>query len=297
MLIGVPIMDMAQFEYFKLIAENNSLTKAAEKLHVSQPAMSLMLKKFEEELGVELFDRTANRIHLNTSGEIALIYVNSILRNVEQMKRDLSNHKAGNQTLSIAFCDPGIRWFCIPAFPSATPEIKVTDFLYGQEDETDLLLSHSYDVVIAPYSVSHPEIKSIPFLEDQVYLSVPEASPLSQLKSISLRELDAQPFLISDMEGYFLRQIEKIIAEENPMVTLIKNEWIITQQLIQNTDILATTSTLSIRLRNDGSHRALVSLSDREMHVVYHICYLKKAKKSVGSFSDWAKSHPDFRNK
>ena len=49
-------MDMTQLQYFKIIAETGSLTKAAEGLHISQPAMSAMLKKFEEELRVELFD-------------------------------------------------------------------------------------------------------------------------------------------------------------------------------------------------------------------------------------------------
>ena len=58
-------MDITQLEYFKSIAENNSLTKAAKEHHISQPAMSAMLKKFEEELEVELFDRSANRIQLN----------------------------------------------------------------------------------------------------------------------------------------------------------------------------------------------------------------------------------------
>lgn len=58
-------MDITKLQYFKIIAEYGSLTKAAKTLHISQPAMSAMLKKFEEELDVELFERSANRIHLN----------------------------------------------------------------------------------------------------------------------------------------------------------------------------------------------------------------------------------------
>ena len=77
-------MDLMQLQYFKIIAETESLTRAAKILHVSQPAMSAMLKKLEEELGVELFDRSPNRIHLNRTGEIALIHVNTILRNVNR---------------------------------------------------------------------------------------------------------------------------------------------------------------------------------------------------------------------
>ena len=63
-------MDITQLQYFKIIAETGSLTKAAEMLHVSQPAMSAMLKKFEEELNVELFDRSPNRIHLTRPGKL-----------------------------------------------------------------------------------------------------------------------------------------------------------------------------------------------------------------------------------
>ena len=84
-------MDITQLQYFKVIAETGSLTKAAKTLHISQPAMSAMLKKFEEELNVELFDRSPNRIFLNQTGEIALVHINHILQNVEQMKTDLLN--------------------------------------------------------------------------------------------------------------------------------------------------------------------------------------------------------------
>ena len=73
-------MDISQLQYFKVIAETGSLTKAAEIMHVSQPAMSAMLKKFEEELNAELFDRSPNRISLNQTGEIALAHVNNILQ-------------------------------------------------------------------------------------------------------------------------------------------------------------------------------------------------------------------------
>ena len=66
-------MDITALEYFKIIAESGSLTKAAQQLHITQPAMSAMLKKLEEELGVELFDRSPNRIHLNKAGEVALV--------------------------------------------------------------------------------------------------------------------------------------------------------------------------------------------------------------------------------
>lgn len=96
--------------------------------------------------------------------------------------------------------------------------------------------------------------------------------------------------LISDMGGYFTNQLEMIIREENPKVTLTKNEFMVTQQLIRNTDILATSSILAQPLRNDGSHRVLIPLSDPEQRVTYHISFLKKNRKKIRAFLSWAES-------
>lgn len=283
-------MDLTQLQYFKIIAETGSLTKAAEILHISQPAMSSMLKKFEEELDVELFDRSPNRIQLNQTGEIALIHVNSILRNIEQMKSDLLSHSQQNLSISIAFCDPGIHWFCIPRFPFAFPDTKVIGDLYEDEDEVKLLLGRNYDIVVTSAKVQHTNIQSIPFLSDRVYLSVPATNKLINKESVSLRELPAQPLLIPNIGGYFLRQLEKIILKENPQVTLVKNDFIITQQLIRNTNFLATSSALAIELRNDGSHRKLIPLNDPEQNLTYHISFLKSNKEKIKQFLMWVEN-------
>jgi len=282
-------MDITQLEYFKIIAETGSLTKAAEMLHISQPAMSAMLKKFEEELNVELFDRSPNRIRLNPTGEIALVHVNSILRSVAQMKADLLSAAQQNLTLSIAFCDPGVRWFCVPRFSLTHPEIQVKDELYAGSEAARLLSERVYDLIVTPEPLQNNHIQSLSFLPDQVYLSVPSDSKLLERESISLREIPAQPLLYPQIGGYFLVQMEKVIEENNLPITLIKNSYNITQHMIRTTNFLATISTLSMDLRNDGTHRALIPMSDPELNVVYHISFLKSNRKKVKQFLDWGK--------
>lgn len=282
-------MDITQLEYFKVIAETGSLTKAAEMLHISQPAMSAMLKKFEEELNVELFDRSPNRIHLNQTGEIALVHVNHILRSVEQMKADLLSAAQQNLTLSIAFCDPGVRWFCVPRFSLAHPEIQVKDDLYVGNEAARLLTERVYDLIVTPERVAGDHIQSISFLPDQVYLSVPTDSKLLGKESISLHEIPAQPLLYPQIGGYFLMQMEKVIAENHLPITLIKNSYNITQHMIRTTNFLATISTLSMDLRNDGSHRTLIPMSDPELNVVYHISFLKSNREKVRKFLKWGR--------
>ena len=282
-------MDITDLEYFKIIAESGSLTKAAQQLHITQPAMSAMLKKLEEELGVELFDRSPNRIHLNKAGEVALVHVNTILRNVEQLKADVLSAARQSQTLSIAFCDQGVRWFSAPRFSVAHPEIRVNDDLYEGDDAVELLRERVYDLMVTPQSIQDPRIQSLPFLPDQVYLSVPEDSNLAERDSISIREIPAQALLYPQIGGYFMTQIEKVITENHLPLTLVKNNYNVTQHLIRTTNFLATISTLSMDLRNDGTHRRLIPMTDPELNVLYYISYLKNNREKVKAFLQWGK--------
>ncbi len=281
-------MDTTQFAYFKIIAETGSLTKAAKMLHISQPAMSTMLKKFEEELDAELFDRMPNRIKLNATGEAALVHINNILRNIEHMKADVSSLSQKSLSLSIAFCDPGLRWFCVPRFCLAYPDVKMNDELYEKSDVADQLLNRTYDIVIMPEEIQHSKIQNISFLNDRVFLSVPLDNKLAEKESIYLEEIPAQALLVPQIGGYFITQMDKIISEKNQQVSIVKNEYNITQHLIRTTNFLASISTLSSDLRNDGTHRTRIPINNPELNVTYHISFLKSNREKVKKFLAWA---------
>ena len=280
-------MDITALEYFKVIAETGSLTRAAEQLHISQPAMSAMLKKFENELGAELFERSPNRIHLNKVGEIALIHTNTILRSFEQMKTDILSTAEQNQSLSISFCDQGVRWFSVPRFSVAHPDIQVKDDLYEGSDSVRLLSERVYDIMVTPDKIIDNRIFSYPFLRDQVFLSVPSDSNLLQYDTISIRQIPAQPLLYPQVGGYFLSQMESVINQNHLPLQLIKNNYNVTQHLIRTTNFLATVSTLSMELRNDGSHRKLIPMNDPELNVQYYISFLKTNREKVKKFLSW----------
>ena len=281
-------MDTTQFEYFKIIAETESLTKAAQQLHVSQPAMSAMLKKFEQELNAKLFDRTPNRIKLNATGKAALVHIDSILRDIEKMKADILSLSQKSLSLSIAFCDPGVRWFCVPRFSLAHTEVEIKDELYEQPTIADRLLERAFDITVTPQKIKHAKIQSVPFIDDHVFLSVPLNSKLANRKSIYLEEIPAQALLIPAIGGYFISEMERILAEKNPKVTVVKNEYNITQHLIRTTNFLASISTLSWDLRNDGTHRTRIPVNNPELNVTYYISFLKSNREKTKVFLTWA---------
>jgi DNA-binding transcriptional LysR family regulator len=281
-------MDLHQLECFRAVAEAESLTRAAEALHVSQPAVSALLKRLEGELGTELFDRSPNRVKLNAAGELALRHTVTILRDVEAMQNSVADFARENQTLSIAFCDPGVQWWTVPRFSMAHPEVTATGTVY-QSGPAKLLLERECTLLVTPEAIHHPKVENVPFLPDRVYLSVPPESALARQECASLRDIPAQPVLLPTIGGHFIETIERILAAERPDITVIKHDFLMTQHMVRTTNFLATLSTLSMELRNDGDRR-FVPLTDPELNVVYQIAFLRGEREKVRQFLVWAKS-------
>ena len=135
--------------------------------------------------------------------------MSAILRAVEKLREDVRRAAGQGQTLCIAFCDPGVRWFSAPRFAVARPDIDVRDDLYEGMDAARLLKERVYDLMVTPAPLADGRILSRPFLRDRVFLSVPEDSPLAQKRSLSLRDIPAQPLLYPQIGGYFLAQMEQ----------------------------------------------------------------------------------------
>lgn len=95
-------MDIRQLRYFLAIAEEQNITKAAEKLHIAQPPLSQQLKLLEEELGVRLIERSTRKIQLTDTGKKLRNRAEQIIKLMETTVRELKDINAGIQgTLSI----------------------------------------------------------------------------------------------------------------------------------------------------------------------------------------------------
>ena len=86
-------MELLQLTYFLELAESEHVTKTAEKLMISQPALSLTIRRLEDELGAALFDRNGRNIRLNENGRLFRTYAEDALRLLQEGKSELSQRK------------------------------------------------------------------------------------------------------------------------------------------------------------------------------------------------------------
>lgn len=93
-------------EQFIKIVECGTISKAAEELFISQPALTRSMQKLEKELGVELFSHGKNRIELNENGKFACTLAQNILRDMRNLREQIRQFDRSRRTISVGSCAP-----------------------------------------------------------------------------------------------------------------------------------------------------------------------------------------------
>lgn len=178
-------MELLQIKYFKVIAETENISKAAEQLYIAQPSLSQTLKRLEDELGTPLFDRTGKRITLNGAGRIFLKYCNEVITSLKNAELELDEYKnCGQRDVNISVSSaslliPEIVGNIREKFPNIMPHI----FQSGCT-EWDLRI----------YS-DHSESRDNILLQEPIGVVFPKNHFLSDKKHITMNDLEKCAFI------------------------------------------------------------------------------------------------------
>ncbi|WP_248930714.1 LysR family transcriptional regulator [Paenibacillus hamazuiensis] len=202
-------MEWQQLEYFQTLAQMQHVTRAAEHLCLSQPALSRSIARLEEELGVPLFDRQGRTIVLNRYGRLFLKRVNRMLMEFHMGKQELHDlvHPEYGE---IAFgflhtLGTGVIPDLLSAFRRQFPTIGFQLTQNHSYSLLEQLNAGELDIcLMAQPTESKYPVQWIPLWSEEIFATFPREHPLANAESIGLDEIADEPFIFLK-KGYALR--------------------------------------------------------------------------------------------
>ena len=191
-------MEIYPLLYFHTIADTGNLTRAAEQLHVSPPALSNSLKRLERDLGVELFDRVGRNLVLSRYGEAYLPYVRDILELNRRSVELLANmREEAERHLSIADTTYVFASHLISEFLKQHPHIRLHRTYVTPAEGRNIDLFKSYDLAIGSSNTIHrPGLETVRIRSGKTIVAiVNRAHPLAGRESVSMAELATEPMI------------------------------------------------------------------------------------------------------
>lgn len=167
-------MELRHLRYFVTVAKEQSFTKAAEKLFTAQPSLSQQIKDLEQEVGVQLFERSARKVLLTDEGQAFLKYAEQALENAKQAIA-AARHvaQAKNNQIHIGFLNVAelkIMPSILAQLKQHIPDLKIHLHSLTCTEQIQKLKNTKLDISFTRYHLSHDDFTNIQVLSEQIYL-------------------------------------------------------------------------------------------------------------------------------
>jgi DNA-binding transcriptional LysR family regulator len=204
----VDFMELRHFRYFVVVAEEQNVTRAAHRLHVAQPSLSRQIRDLEEEMGVDLFKRTAKSISLTEAGKVFLGEARSVLLRVDQAVHSAKAVCVGSRgKLRVGYA-PSLTTEILPqalrVFEGQHPGVTVSLFDLSTEESIQRIRERRLDLAL----IAQPlplTMKGLHFEKLVTYpfcCAVSETHRLARKKTIRLSDLEKEKWIVISEEEY-----------------------------------------------------------------------------------------------
>ncbi|MDR3751184.1 MAG: LysR family transcriptional regulator [Terracidiphilus sp.] len=212
-------LDNFRLVVFRTVAGQRSFRKAAEELYLTQPAVSLQVKALEDDLGVQLFDRTGPHITLTAAGSVLLDYslhIHALLAQAEHDIAALGREHAGQLALGASTT---IAQYVLPRllgeFRREHPRVLPTLISGNTEHIVEAVEQQKVELGFIEGPARSRDVKTAPFLADELVLIVSTAHEWAELESIPRSELAAAPLLMRERGSGTRRIIELALEKQD----------------------------------------------------------------------------------
>jgi DNA-binding transcriptional LysR family regulator len=193
-------MELRRLRYFVAVAEELHFRRAAERLHLAQPALSQQVRKLELEIGVDLFHRTKRGVALTSAGSLFLDEARRLLRHADEaarMARNVRSGVAGRLRLGhVADAIPPVLPRAITAFASRNPGIEIVPEVMQARRAVEDVRTGRLDLAVVGLPTDAVGLEITTFAVEQTVAAVSNRHVLSGRDELSLSDLAGTPLVL-----------------------------------------------------------------------------------------------------
>ena len=195
-------MELRHLRYFVRVAEAENVSRAARKLHISQPAVSRQIRDLEEEIGLPLLKRSGKSVRLTEAGRLFLAEARAVLERTEEAVRNVRVIGTSEQTdLDVGYSSWAIdRLFLeiLSAYRRVMPNVRVQLHDRSVEQSVEALLEGKLPLAFIIHAPKPGALRGLRFQElnrEHIRLAISPTHPLARRRAISLEDAACEPFV------------------------------------------------------------------------------------------------------
>src|SRR5271154_4028169 len=278
-------MELSQLEVFLAVAREHRFSRAAEKLHRTQSAVSQTIRKLEDELGEALLDRSSREGVLTDAGQVLYEYAEKLLNLRHDAHESLASLRELQKGKLVIAANEFTALYLLPVlaeFRRVHPMIKITGQRALGSHIPDDVLQHSAELGVLSYKPEEPRLHSVVAYLDELVLVVPPRHPLAAERQVSIRQLGAESFVAHIVSSpYRDKVIQAFIRYKTPLHMDVE---LPTLQAIKRFVVMGNGVALlpAISVENEITRGELVRIPVRELsvHRKLRLIYRKSANPS-----------------
>jgi DNA-binding transcriptional LysR family regulator len=192
-------MEFRQLKYFVTVAEELHFGRAAQILHLSQPALSKQIQALEDSLDVHLFERTKHWVRLTIAGQTFLDTAYRILHEIEegiQMTQQIASGQSGQ--VKVGFTEATLFNLApelLRHYQQHYPQVKLILTSGGTEAQVEALRMHQIDVGLVYLPIREPSLALYPLFEEAYTVALPASHRLARQKQVAIESLANEPLI------------------------------------------------------------------------------------------------------
>ena len=200
-------MELRHLRYFVAVAEEENVSRAALKLHISQPALSRQIRDLEDEIGFPLFNRSAKSVTLTDAGKLLLTEAGAVLQRAQEAVNAVRALASGKTELHVGYA-PSLTSRILPSalrsFQTTLPRVRVKLHDLSTEEMLAGLRDDKLQIafLVRPTTSMLRGLKFEELIREDICLAVAPTHPLTRRRVVTLAEAVREPFLSYSRKDY-----------------------------------------------------------------------------------------------